>query len=507
MNLLPSLPVLFAITLATGLGLAADRPQWGEWQTRNMVSDEKGLPAEFDPETGKNVKWSVPLGTQTHSSPVIAKGRILIGTNNGEPRDPRHEGDRGVLMCLDGKDGHLHWQLVVPKLAEKRFSDWPRTGICSPATVDGKRVYVVSNRGEVLCLDLHGQTNGNDGPFLDEGRHMAPPGSDPMKVTKRDADILWVTDVRRKAGVHQHDAAHCSILVDGDLLYLCTSVGVSDDHRSLVTPEAPSLIVLDKNTGRPVATDTEKMGRNTIHCTWSSPALGTIGDRRLIFFGGGDAVCYAFKALPGPPDDRAVRSLERVWRFDCDPDAPKEDIMRFQDNRRVGPSTIIGMPVFVDGRVYVAAGGDFWHGKPQCWLKCIDASGTGDITETGELWSCPLSRHCMSTPAIADGLAFIGDCGGTVHCIDIKTGKPLWTHRARGEIWASPLVADGKVYVGTRSGEFLVFAATREEKLLSRTSLEPINGTPAPANGALYVASAERLYAIKKMEREGPPSR
>ena len=104
----------FAALHFAGLVALADQPQWGQWQTRNMVSEEKGLPDRCDPATGKNIKWSVPLETQTHSSPVIAGGRVLIGTNNGEPRDPRHEGDRGVLMCLDEKDGHLHWQLVLP---------------------------------------------------------------------------------------------------------------------------------------------------------------------------------------------------------------------------------------------------------------------------------------------------------------------------------------------------------------------------------------------------------
>ena len=73
-----------ALLPVTIVPLPADQPQWGEWHSRNMVSGEQGLPVQFDPETGENVKWSVPLGTQTHSSPVIAGGRVLIGTNNGQ---------------------------------------------------------------------------------------------------------------------------------------------------------------------------------------------------------------------------------------------------------------------------------------------------------------------------------------------------------------------------------------------------------------------------------------
>ena len=129
---------------------ADDQPQWGQQYSRNMVSGETGLPETFDPATGKNIKWVVPLGTETHSTPVVSGGKVLIGTNNGNPRDPRHKGDRGVLLCLDEKDGSLCWQLVVPKLIPAVYRDWPRSGICSPATVEGDRVYVVSNRGQVM---------------------------------------------------------------------------------------------------------------------------------------------------------------------------------------------------------------------------------------------------------------------------------------------------------------------------------------------------------------------
>ena len=47
----------------------------------------------------------------------------------------------------------------------------PAMGICSTATIEDDRVYIVSNRGEVLCLDMAGMANGNDGPFVDE-RHL-----------------------------------------------------------------------------------------------------------------------------------------------------------------------------------------------------------------------------------------------------------------------------------------------------------------------------------------------
>src|SRR5687768_5643114 len=105
-------PVCLAACQALLFG--ADQPQWGEAWSRNMVSHEHGLPGSFDPKAGKQIRWSAALGTETHSTPVAAAGRVYIGTNNGHPRDPKHQGDRGVLMCFDEKDGRFLWQLVSP---------------------------------------------------------------------------------------------------------------------------------------------------------------------------------------------------------------------------------------------------------------------------------------------------------------------------------------------------------------------------------------------------------
>ena len=193
-----------------------------------------------------------------------------------------------------------------------------------------------------------------------------------------------------------------------------------------------------------------------------------------------------------------VQTLNKVWQFDFDPAAPKTNVHKYNTNRREGPSNFYGMPVFHQNRIYAAGGGDLWWGKNEAWLKCIDATRTGDITTNGLVWSYPLQKHVLSTPAIYNGLVFIADCGRTFHCVDAETGKPLWTHEIKGEVWASPLVADGKVYLGTRSGNFYVFEAGREKKVLSATELgNPISGTATAANGVLYVATMSRLYAIQ----------
>jgi len=463
-----------------------------------MVSGETGLPGSFDPATGKNIKWIAPLGTSTYSSPVVAAGRVFVGTNNENPRDTRHKGDRGVLMCLDETDGSLHWQLVVPKIIGEPPDprvDWRLAGICSPATVEGDRVYVVSNRGEVMCLDINGQANGNDGPYTDESRHMVPPGGKPLDVTRIDGDIIWMYDMIAEAGVHQHDSSHSSILLHGDFLYVNTSNGLDTNHTHVQEPNAPSLIVLDKATGKLLARDDGQIGGRIFHSTWSSPAMGRVDGRNLVFFCGGDGVCYAYEAIESAP---ATGKLTSVLQFDCDPQAPKENVHQYIRNRKESPSNIKSMPVFYNNRLYVTLGGDIWWGKRQSWLKCFDATGTGDTTVSAEIWAYPMPHHCCATPAIHDGMVFVGDCGRTFHCVDAETGKPYWTHQTKGDIWASALVADDKVYVGTRRREFLVFAASKEKEIISSIELDsPINGSPVAANGAVYVTTMKKLYVVK----------
>jgi outer membrane protein assembly factor BamB len=479
---------------------AADQPQWGAALSRNMVSAEISLPDTFDLATRRNVKFVLDLGSESYATPIVAGGHIYIGTNNERPRDPRHQGDRGVLMCFAEKDGKFLWQLVVPKYSDDIYTDWPKSGLCSPATVEGDRVYILSNRGEALCLAADGMTGGNRGPFTNEGRFISPKDKDPLAPGPLDADILWAFDIHGTVHSYPHDAAHASFLLYGDYLYINTCNGVDNTHKRIRQPDAPSLIVLDKRTGRLVAQDGEHLGPRIFHNTHSSPSLGVVNGQPQICFAGGDGVLYGFEPVTNPPPGE-VLTLKRLWKFDGDPESPKEEVHRYNSNRKVSPSGISGMPVFLGSRVYYTIGGDIWWGKNEAWLKCVNVTGTGDLTKTGEVWSYPVAQHCIATPAVFDGMVFVTDCGRKIHCVEAQTGKPYWTHDTKGDIWASPLVADGKVYVGTRAGEFLILAARREKQVLATVDLgQPISGTATAANGVLYVATMRKLYALEKQK-------
>src|ERR1700745_1690378 len=129
----------------------------------------RGLPLDGDVKTKKNVKWVDELGAQSYGNIVVSGGVVLIGTNNESPRDPKQAGDRGVLMAFRESDGEFLWQQTNEKLASGRAHDWPYQGVASSPVVEGKRLYYVTNRSVIYCLDTEGFMDGkNDGPVTDE---------------------------------------------------------------------------------------------------------------------------------------------------------------------------------------------------------------------------------------------------------------------------------------------------------------------------------------------------
>ncbi len=501
------------------LACAADQPQWGERFTRNMVSSETNLPdhwnaghmdsrtGQIDLSTTQNVRWVAPLGEAVHGTPIVAEGCVLVGSNGTQSKRPQLQGDIGVLTCLDEKTGELLWELAVPKLTEIKFADWHGVGLSSAPVVSDSKVYVMTNRGEVVCLDLFGMKNGNQGPFLDEARHAVGPGAEPIELGDKDADILWLTDLVEELGVQYHNATNCSFLLDGDLIYVCTGNGVDWTHRRVMNPLAPTLIVMDKNSGKILARDEFRLGPNIIHGQWSSPTLGIVNGRKLIFQGTGNAYLFAVDALSEETATEVkttgeMATLKTVWKFNGHPLAQKQEVVPLEHFHDTRSYEVIGNPVFQDGRIYVVFTQEMFHNIPNGWLLCLDATKTGDTTRSGGLvWAYDGITSSSSTVAVADGLVYIGDGSGKLHCVDRETGEPYWVQPLGGQIWGSPLVADGKVYIGTTGRKCFIFRHGKEMELISQTTVPGrIQSSITAANGTLFVPMFGAIYAVEQQE-------
>ena len=463
---------ILALTIAITFVSASDPgsgdwPMWGGTPDRNMVSNQKGMPTSWDIKTNKNIKWVAKLGSQSYGNVVVSGGQVYVGTNNEAVRDPKQGGDRGVLMCFRESDGEFLWQHTNEKLAAGRVNDWPFQGVCSSPLVEGDRLYYVTNRCEVMCLDTKGfRDNVNDGPYKEE------------KLTGQfDADIVWKYDMMEEVGSQPHNMSNCSPVSFGDMIYICTSNGQDESHVNIPSPKAPALIAINKKTGKKVWED-NSVGDRILHGQWSSPSVGKIGDVVQVVHGQGDGWVRGYEATTG----------KKLWEFDCN---PKDSVWPKTRNE------LISTPVIYDNKVYLANGQDPEHGEGVGHLYCIDATKRGDITQSGVVWHYDKIRRSISTGAIYDGMLFYPDFSGFLHCLDAKTGKVFWVHDMFAAVWGSPMVVDGKVYLGDEDGDIAILAATREKKVIAEINMgSSVYCTPIPANGTLFISNRNQLFAI-----------
>ena len=463
--------IVAAAIVQTRLGASdpgsGDWPMWGGTPDRNQVSNMKNLPTDWDVKSKKNVKWMAELGSQSYGNPVVADGKVFVGTNNELARDPKQPGDRGVLMAFRESDGQFLWQQTHVKLEAGRANDWPYQGVASSPLVEGKRLYYVSNRGVVFCLDTEGfRDNENNGPFKDE--KLTGPG---------DADIIWSFDMLEEVGSYPHNMSNSSPVIYGDLVYLSTSNGQDESHVHIPSPRAPSIIALNKNTGKLVWEDNSVEDR-ILHGQWSTPAVGTIGGVLQVVSAQGDGWVRGYEAMTG----------KKLWEFDTN---PKDSVWPRTRNE------LIATPVIYQDKVYIGNGQDPEHGEGVGHFYAIDATKRGDITQTGKVWQFDKIRRSISTAAIADGLVYISDFSGYLHCLDQKTGQEYWVHDMLAAVWASPFVVDGKVYLGDEDGDVVVMAAGKKKEVLSEMNMgSAVYATVVPAHGVLFINNRSQLFAL-----------
>ena len=429
-------------------------------------------PFDWNTTTGRNIVWSVELGNETFGRPVVVSDAVYVGTDNARHRNPAFREDAGVLAAFHAKDGEFLWQDVALRV-ERGLREFLLPSTTSAPYVERDRLYYVTAECQLRCLDTRGFRDGeNDGPYRDE--------------TFQDdaaADIVWELDMCGRLGVFPHEATNSEVSPVGDLLMVSTSNGQNEGHTRVPSPRAPSLIAVDKRSGE-VVWRAIGPGEEVLHGQWSSPVVASVHGRMQVLFGGGDGWLRSYDAASG----------HEIWRFDGNPkDAPS-----LPRPGVFSRGSIIASPVFADGRVFIALGQSPGHGDGPSLIHAIRPDGQGDVTESGLLWSSRDVGRVVGTPVARNGLLYVADLGGTVHCLDAATGAHVWKHETNGAIWGCLLLAGDRLYAGNVDGSMTVLRAGRRKQLLGQIEMDaPLYSPPALVGDALYLATANRLYLIE----------
>ncbi len=247
-------------------------------------------------------------------------------------------------------------------------------------------------------------------------------------------------------------------------------------------------VAFDKRTGKVLWwSETPGVAKDT---TYACPVVTVVDGRRQLICPAGDGAVYGMEARTG----------RILWRFEL---------------TKMGCNS---SPV-ADGKyVYVSHSEENIDSTRMGRLVCIDASKTGDITKTGEVWRVDGFGGGYASPALANGRVYHVDNSANLTCFDAKSGNEIWSFKLGRVGKGSPVITqDGVIYVGEQNGMFWVLrdAGDRCEQLSQHTFEGPdhlvdeIFGSPAVAAGRVYFMTRYGMRCLgakgKTAERQASP--
>lgn len=287
----------------------------------------------------------------------------------------------------------------------------------------------------------------------------------------KNGKVLWSHSLTEEFGrISGYGGRTHSPIVEGDMVIMgCMNSSwgphAKPTHRFIaVDKRSGEIIWWSSTSGAPLDT------------TYSVPVVATINGVRTLISGIADGSIQALKVHTG----------ELIWKY--------------QLSKR-GINTSV---VYNDGRVYACHSEENLHSNVMGSLVCLDATKTGDISKTGELWKIEGLGAGYSSPAYHDGLLYVADNSANLHCIDAQTGKSYWSFNYGNAAKGSPTYADGKIYIGEEGGKYHVLRVSKEscrrlnEVSFSKPNGSPIEitGSPAVVDGRVLLLTKEDLYCI-----------
>ena len=386
--------------------------------------------------------WVFKTAGRIFSSPVICKKRVFIGSDDGH------------FYSLDARSGKLLWNF--------------RTGgrISSTAAAYENKVSFISFDGYVYCLD---QKSGKEiWKFKTAGEKVfSAPGIHGMPEKDRKLNDPW-------------DMFLSSPVFANGLIYVGCGEGV--------------FYALDATTGE------KKWEFKTGDVIHSSPAYAD----QTVYFGSWDSYLYALNAADG----------KLKWKFKTGIDTVYYNQVGFQSS-----------PVVYNGVVYSGCRDahvwaiDAITGKLKwkyynngSWVIATPAVHNDTLyyetsdshkvnalsADSGKLlYSGDCKTFGISSPAVTNGILYLGTHGGSMLALETKTGKTIWEFR-------TPSSLANRDSIIAENGEFnypKIFTVNTYEanmKSVDRIySVGSILSSPAVMNGMVYFGSADScVYAL-----------
>jgi len=405
--------VAAAILALSSAGARAD--DWPRWQgpDRNARSKETGLLQEW-PKDGPPLVWKATGIGKGMGGISVSRGRIYTTGDDAE--------QTAWIYALNEADGKPAWSAKIgpggnPGNMFKPFG--PR----ATPTVDGDRIYILSQKGDFVC-------------FTTEGK-----------------EVWRVNYIKDFKGIMPVWGFAESPLIDGD--------------RIICTPGAPdaTLMAIDKATGKPI---------------WKcSVPEGPTGDRGFLGTSGAayaSVIAIDFEGLRQYVQLTATTLVgvaasdgKLMWRYD-----------RASTTHRINCST----PVYHDGYVFAAAAYDAGGGAVK-----LAKDANGGVTATEVFFSRDLKNHHGGIVEV-DGYLYLSREPGILTCVDLKTGKIMWSERQPGK--GSVVYADGRLYCRSESGKGTIYLVDASPKgYVERGRLDPPDRTREPAWTHPVIANAK----------------
>lgn len=124
----------------------------------------------------------------------------------------------------------------------------------------------------------------------------------------------------------------------------------------------------------------------------------------------------------------------------------------------------------------------------------------------GTAWTVKTEGPVRSSPAVVDGIAYVGSGDGRIYAIETQTGRTIWIHDVGAPVHSSPAAVGGRVYIAARNGMVLALDARSGSRTWTRNlgadlpyhwEFDYFQSSPTVVGELLYVGGGDgSVYAL-----------